>query len=315
MISIILAALVPIFFVLLLGYSAGKWRIVDNANVAQLNAVVMRYAIPASLFAATATTPRQSMLAQWPIVVILGGAMMLVYPLWFFLQRHILKRSLAESAVQTLSVSLPNYAAAGLPVVAALLGPNQIVPVAVAIATGALLPSPITLALLELSAARRGAQGDHGRGPIRHAITHALTRPIVLAPIAGTLCSLFGLALPDVAIASLRLIGQAAGGMALFVTGLILSAQQFRLRWNVLLAALTTNILQPLIALGIASVLTAPKDITHVAVLMAALPSGFFGILFGASYGHTSEDAGSAVIASTLASMFTLAAAIAWLYG
>jgi malonate transporter and related proteins len=314
-ISIILSALVPIFFVLLLGYSAGKWRVVDNKNVAQLNAVVMRYAIPASLFAATATTPREAMLAQWPIVVILGGAMMVVYPLWFFLQRRVLKRSLAESAVQTLSVSLPNYAAAGLPVVAALLGANQIVPVAVAIATGALLPSPITLALLELSAAKSGAQGSHGQGPIRHAITHALTRPIVLAPIAGMLCSLLGLALPAVAIASLRLIGQAAGGMALFVTGLILSAQQFRLRWNVVLATVTTNILQPLIAFGIASLLTAPREITQVAVLMAALPSGFFGILFGSSYGHSSEDAGSAVIASTLASMFTLAVAIAWLYG
>lgn len=312
MISVILTALVPIFFVLLLGYSAGKWRIVDNTNVAQLNAVVMRYAIPASLFAATATTPRQAMLAQWPIVVILGGAMMLVYPLWFFLQRYVLKRSLAESAVQTLSVSLPNYAAAGLPVVAALLGPDQIVPVAVAIATGALLPSPVTLALLELSAGRSGAQGGHG--PIRHAIGHALTRPIVLAPIAGTLCSLLGIPLPVVAIASFRLIGQAAGGMALFVTGLILSAQQFRLRWNVALATVTTNILQPLLAWGIASLLTAPKEITHVAVLMAALPSGFFGILFGANYGRTSEDAGSAVIASTLASMFTLAMAIAWLY-
>jgi malonate transporter len=312
-ISIILSALVPIFFVLLLGYSAGKWRVVDNKNVAQLNAVVMRYAIPASLFAATATTSRQAMLAQWPIVVILGGAMMVVYPLWFFLQRRVLKRSLAESAVQTLSVSLPNYAAAGLPVVAALLGPNQIVPVAVAIAAGALLPSPITLALLELSAAKSGA--PRAQGPIRHAIGHALTRPIVLAPIAGTLCSLLGLALPDVAIASLRLIGQAAGGMALFVTGLILSAQQFRLRWNIVLATVTTNILQPLIAFGIASLLTAPREITHVAVLMAALPSGFFGILFGSSYGHNSEDAGSAVIASTLASMFTLAVAIAWLYG
>ncbi|HEX7816449.1 AEC family transporter [Dyella sp.] len=315
MVTIIVSALVPIFFVLLLGYSAGRWRIVDNSNVAQLNAVVMRYAIPASLLAATAMTPRAAMLAQWPIVVILGAAMMLVYPCWFFVQRHVFKRSLAESAVQTLSVSLPNYAAAGLPVVAAMLGANQIVPVAVAIATGALLPSPITLALLELSAAERGSKSSHGQGPIRHAITHAITRPIVLAPIAGTLCSLLGLALPAVAIASFKLIGQAAGGMALFVTGLILSAQRFRLRGNVVFAVVVTNVIQPLIAWGIATLLDSPKDIAHVAILMAALPSGFFGILFGSSYGHRSEDAGSAVIASTLVSAVTLAVAIAWLYG
>jgi malonate transporter len=48
---------------------------------------------------------------------------------------------------------------------------------------------------------------------------------------------------------------------------------------------------------------------------MAALPSGFFGILFGSSYGLVSEESGSMVIASTVTSMLTLALAIAWLYG
>ncbi|GFZ85851.1 AEC family transporter [Dyella caseinilytica] len=312
MINVILMALAPIFFVLLLGYFAGKYHIVDNTHVSSLNTVVMSYAIPASLFVATAITPRQAMLAQWPVLVILGGAMMLLYPLWYLLQRRVLRTSASEASLQALTVSLPNYAAAGLPVALALLGPGHVVPVAVAIAAGSLLPSPVTLALLELSVAKQS-----GGAVMRaaRAVGHALIKPIVLAPVIGALFSLLSWSLPSVAVASLRQIGQAAGGLALFVTGLILSAQRFRLSWNVALATIVANIVQPLLAFVIALMLGAPAAIMKISVLMAALPSGFFGILFGSSYGMASEESGSTVIASTVISMFTLALAIAWLYG
>ena len=312
---IILLALLPIFFVLLLGYTAGKWRRVDNTHVGALNTVVMSYALPASLFAATAATPRQAMLAQWSLLLILGCAMMLIHPLWYLLQRRVLRRPAGEAAVQALTVALPNFAAAGLPIVAALLGADKTVPVAVAIAAGALLPSPVTLALLEL--AKGGADAAQGNMAIRvaRAMGHALRRPIVLAPIIGTMLSLLQWPLPDVAAASLRQIGQAAGGLALFVTGLILSAQRFRLSANTLLAVATINVARPLLALAIARLLGTPPEITRITVLMAALPAGFFGILFGKNYGVNSEEAGSTIIASTVASMFTLALVIGWLYG
>jgi malonate transporter len=59
---------------------------------------------------------------------------------------------------------------------------------------------------------------------------------------------------------------------------------------------------------------TAPVEITQLAVVMAALPSGFFGILFGNSYNRISVEANSTIIASTLFSTLTLAAAIGWTY-
>jgi len=52
-----------------------------------------------------------------------------------------------------------------------------------------------------------------------------------------------------------------------------------------------------------------------MSVLMAALPSGFFGILFGANAGFSSEDAGAIVIASTVVGTGTLALTLGWLYG
>jgi malonate transporter and related proteins len=102
--------------------------------------------------------------------------------------------------------------------------------------------------------------------------------------------------------------------MALFVTGLIVSAQHFRFTWNTALATLTANVLQPVLAFGIARLLSAPPQMLKIAVVMAALPAGFFGILFGESYGQKSQEASSQLIASTAAAVLTLAVAIAWVF-
>ena len=56
-------ALAPVFFVLALGYGAGRSRIVDNHQVDGLNALVMDFALPASLFMATASASREQLFA------------------------------------------------------------------------------------------------------------------------------------------------------------------------------------------------------------------------------------------------------------
>lgn len=47
-----------------------------------------------------------------------------------------------------------------------------------------------------------------------------------------------------------------------------------------------------------------------MSLLLSAVPSGFFGILFGLRYGIQSQEAGSTLIASSVLSALTLAAAI-----
>src|SRR5436190_1267375 len=73
MISVLTLALAPTFFVMLLGYTAGRAGIVNNMHVAELNTVVMGYALPASLLVATASTPRSALIAQWPVLVSLAA--------------------------------------------------------------------------------------------------------------------------------------------------------------------------------------------------------------------------------------------------
>lgn len=58
-----------------------------------------------------------------------------------------------------------------------------------------------------------------------------------------------------------------------------------------------------------------PHDLTKYLVLLAALPSGFFGLLIGAGYGAKSEVASSSLIVRTVLSILTLPIWIIYLNG
>ena len=70
------------------------------------------------------------------------------------------------------------------------------------------------------------------------------------------------------------------------------------------------NIVHPLLAAGLIVMLPIDRDTARAVLLLCALPSGFFGILFGLRYGFEYRVAGSTVIASSLASVATVAVAL-----
>lgn len=310
----ILLALAPIFFVLALGFCAGRMRIVDNLHVDGLNALVMNFALPASLFAATASAPRSEMFAQAPLFAILGAVMLVLFLVWYFGATRIFNESKANASLQALTIAFPNLAGVGLPIMAQTVGPSGAVPLAIALASGSIIVSPLSLIIVEMAAGKRGDAAANPLARIFNAIWHALTKPVVLAPALGILFSLSGLQTGPVIDACLRLIGQAAPGVALFLTGLILSSQAFRLDWRIIQATAMADIIRPLLAAAVAFSLPIPAETAKIAVLLAAVPSGFFGILFAVNYHLDSAAMGSMVTASTIFSIVTMAIAIAVLF-
>jgi malonate transporter and related proteins len=304
MLTIILNALVPVFFGLGLGYLAGWSRDVNNTHVAELNAMVMDFAIPAAIFATVAQASRATLLGQLPLAAILSISMLILYGATYLMARRVYGVARGEAAVQACTTSLPNYASAGLPLIAALLGGADLVSVAVAIACGAIVVSPLTLVILEIAAQKKGERH------IGTVLLRAFRKPIVLSPLLAVLFVLTGLGLPSLAAKSLTLMGEVAGGAALFLTGLILSAQRLRLGPSASIQTVAANIVHPLLAAALAWLFAVSPLTAREAIVLSALPTGFFGILFGLRFGISSEVVGTTLIASTVLSALTLAAAI-----
>jgi malonate transporter len=313
MLNSLLLALVPVFFVLALGYAAGKLCIVDNHHIDGFNALVMQFALPASLFVATASAARSEMLAQAPLFAVSGGVMLLIWLISYTFRRTVIKVSSPDASLQALTIAYPNLAGVGLPIVSAVLGRQGTVPVAVALAAGSILVTPLTLTVLEMHR-QAGAATSTRTVQILGAVSRSLTRPVVAAPALGILISLSGLKLNPVLESSLTLIGRAAAGVALFLTGLILSAQSFRLDRRVAIATGMADIVRPLLAAAAVTVLPLSQEIAKTTILLATIPSGFFGILFAVNYKQDSVTPGSMVIASTVFSVVTMTIAIAVLF-
>ena len=308
--TIFLNALVPVFFGLALGYYAGRRGRIDNKNVTALNVTLMHFLLPCSLFLAVGRTPRAVLQSESSLLAVLVLTMAVTYAIVYSVERSLLRQPSSEAAVQSLTVAFANNVAVGLPLLSILYGASGQLAVAAAIMAGVLVMSPITLVLLECGAVSSSASTTWPQR-LGSALLATLRRPVVLAPLCALGFPLTGHILPAAAVQTLDLTGKATIGVALFLTGLILSAQPLRIPLGAAFGVLLKNIVQPAIMFLLLLLFHLHGDIARQAFLISAIPAGFFGTVFGARYGVSSPDASSTLVLSTVLSIVTLPIAIA----
>jgi malonate transporter len=307
LLTFFLETLCPVFFVLALGYYAGWRGRIDNRNTTAINTVLMHFALPCSLFLGVARTSIATLRSQGPLFFVLTLVMVAIYAADFLLERRTLRSTAREASVQALTVSFANNVAIGLPLLASLYGSTGVIAVAAAIVSGALIVSPLTLVLLEYDASP--AEQSFGQRLFK-SIVASVRRPVVLAPIVALLVPIFGLGLPKPIVASADLIGKSTIGLALFLTGLILSAYRPRFSVSVAWGVLLKNLLQPALAAGLLLLFRMHGTLAQECLLLAAVPAGFFGTVFSARYGVDTLHTSSTLLYSTAACVVTLPAAI-----
>ena len=305
MIELLAKSLVPIFVGLLFGYAAGLRKVVDNKDVRTLVGFLMTFALPCYLFVTMASTPRQLLWGQAKPALVFAIVYVALFVATYYASRHLVKVTAANSAVLALTLGFPNAAAVGIPLLQAVYGPQASVTVAVALAVGAITITPITLVILESGTSAGRAVSHAAR--IRASLWSALKNPVFWAPVLGVVVAVVKFHVPVYVEKGLIILGAATEGTALFVTGLIVSAQRFTLNWSVGRAVLAKNVIQPALCLAVVLPLAMPLEQTRYVVLLSAIPCGFFGILFGEGLDATPEVASSSLIASTLISIFTVA--------
>jgi malonate transporter len=312
MFTLIVTALLPVFLVLFLGYFAGRRKLVDNKNVSSLNVMLMQFALPFTLFISIAKTPQQVILQNGPLALVLAISLVLVYVIVLLVQIKFYNRSLGEAAVQTLTIAFPNFASIGLPLLLPIFGADAALPVAIAIAVGSVTISPLTLALIELHKGQQQEDAAPVSGTQKFivALKNSVKKPIFIGPMLGLVLALIGVRLPPLVGVAFGPITAATAGVGLFLTGLMLSAQTIKVESNVVFGVVVKNLLQPLLVFGLVTAFRLPNPIAAQAVLLTAIPSGFFGLVFGAGNGLRPPVSGATLIASSLSALATLSAAI-----
>jgi predicted permease len=189
-----------------------------------------------------------------------------------------------------------------------LYGHEATLPVGVAILCGNLVAVPLTLLLLET----KNAQTTSASILRRYAagLAKSLRNAIVLAPAFGLCFSLAGYTLPLMWVRSFGFLAESVAGVALFVTGIVLSRESVTVDHHMLSGLSLRLIIQPLLTFVIALLLNCPGLLVRDAVLLMSCPGGFLGVLLGIAFHARTREAGSVLLLSTAASGITLAIVI-----
>jgi malonate transporter and related proteins len=311
MILTAITVLLPVFFVLGLGYIAGRAKQFDADQVRGLNELVLDYAMPAMMFVATVKTPRSQLLSEGLYALALLVALLGLFLIVVLVSTRFLHHSLGEAALQANLTSYPSVAFFGPPIFQGLFGASSLFSIAVAAVLSTITIVPLTLVLLEIHHQR--SAGDQARqlsSLIAQSLANTCKMPMVWAPLIGIVLVLVGVRVPEVFDNMLTLIGSTTSGVSIFLAGLITAAYEIKLNNEVIGNALVKMIAQPLLMAALVTSLGVASPLAREGIVVCAIPTAVLATLLAPRYRLYETESSSTLVATALLMMGTLPIAI-----
>lgn len=303
MLDQIVGPLVPVAFVIALGFVAGKRGTLSYSDSLLISRLVLNWIFPALLLAGMASTPR-SQLLDFRFVVATFVGLMGMYVLAFAI-RWYQCRQLKEATLKGLVCGYPDAAFMGIPILQTMFGPGSLYSVLVLNVIASLIMMPVTTMLLTIAS----GEGSGAKAFVS-SILEAVRRPLMWAPAIGILCSALAIKLPTVLADSLNLLGKATPGVSLLCLGLIMASVQLKLSREVWGNTALKLFVQPALMIGAAVLLSVSGIYAQQMILLCALPSATISGMFANEAGAYRDEAATSILVSTVLSVLTFPLAI-----
>jgi malonate transporter and related proteins len=297
-ISGLVGALLPVFFVLALGYLAGKRKAFNSDQAAGLSELALGFALPASLFVGMTEIPRELLLQQARLVLALLLAHVgLFLVAWFLLQRVTALQG-AASIICALMLATSATPVFGIAVLRPSLGDTSVGTVGlVALAINLVVPAAIILLEMEGSGASSAASSSH-RAQVLSGLKSGLQSPFLWGPVLGIVIVLAGLRIPKDVASCFEMIGSATSGVAVFAVGLTLAAHAFHLSKAVLLSTLGRITVQTAVLFALLHLLHVQSPFAREALVCCSFPLATIVVLLAAKYKSMEAESASVCTAS-----------------
>ena len=306
----ILTTLVPVAFVALLGYLAGRKTFSAKDRVL-LTRLVLNWLLPPLLLAGVLETPRSDLLNyKIPLIFLVG--LMVPFLAVLLVYRFGLRYGRGAAILKADLLSFPDLVFMGVPILHQLFGPLSLLPILVANLIPTLIIIPLTSLMLELGSKEPPCSG---RQVFAAPILHALRQPQICAPIAGDALIVLNVPMPKFAIDSLHLLGQPTTGLSLFVVGLIVTEEKVRLTLVVAVDSLFKNLLHPAAMLATVYAFGVTGVLAREAVLLAAIPSAVITTMFAEEYNILTSESPTTILATRVLSFVTIPMVILFTQG
>ncbi|HUA56416.1 MAG TPA: AEC family transporter [Candidatus Sulfotelmatobacter sp.] len=293
----------PVAFVIALGFLAGERGKLSQSDSLLISRLVLTWIFPALLLVGMANTPRAQLLDVRFVVATFIG-LMGMYAVAFAIgwYRH---RELKVAALKGLVCGYPDGAFMGIPILASMFGPGSLYSILVLNLVASLVMMPLTTMLLAIAS---GTQS--GAKAFVSSIAQAVRRPLMWAPAIGIAVSLLGIKLPTVLGDGLKLLGEATPGVSLLCLGLIMSSVKLKLSLDVWGNLGLKLLLHPALMIGVALALSVTGIYAQQMILLCALPSATISAMFANEAGAYRSEAATSILVSTVVSLITFSAVI-----
>ncbi|HEX5805443.1 MAG TPA: AEC family transporter [Macromonas sp.] len=308
----------PFFALVLAGFLAVRQRWLPLDAITGLNSFVLFFALPAMLYRFGSTTPIARLLDASVFSVYLVCALVMVGLAMVLSLNERIRWN--DAAFGALVATYPNNGFMGVPLLAALLGPQSVGTVIVAVMVDMVFTSSLCIALSRLAMGERGAWGA-----MRQVLRGVLANPLPWAMLLGALASATGLRLPQPVEQTVGMLADAASPVALFTIGAVLARAQLQsghplpARDYLPLVAMKL-LLHPLLLWGAGRLaqhagLPLSSETLLALVLIGALPSASNVAIQAERYGADTGRVARIILVSTALAFLTFSGAVAVLRG
>lgn len=308
MLSILNLAL-PFFGLIFIGFACGKWRRIPDEGLAWMNFFILYVALPALFFRILSKTPFEQ-LAQVDFVIACVLASASAFTIAYVISLILLRGNLAEATVAAVAGGFGNVGYMGPGLTLAAIGPEAAVPAALFFTFDVLLMFTLVPLLMAFSGS---ANLNLGRALLE--VTRGVfLNPLLIAAALGAAAAALQWEPPEAVDRLLQFLYTSAAPCALFALGVTVALRPLeRMPWEVPLLVAIKLVVHPILALLLLGWFGPFGEVwINTAVLMAALPPALSAYVFARQYDAWIEQASSAVLIGTIASVATLTA-VMWL--
>ena len=294
----------------MVGYVTASVGWFDQVAIRGLTRFVFDFAVPMLLLRtiSTATLPD---VIPWDYLAsyYLGTFIILLSGLG--ITRLLWQRTFSQQVINAFSSSFSNTVLLGIPIILLTFGDRAVLPLFIIIGTHGIIMVPLFTIMLEM--------GKSGRAPIKTVIVRTsyglFTNPLIIGLLSGLACNLFGITLWKPLDEMAKLLANSVTSCALFALGATLASFRKNIPWQeVPMIVILKTILHPVVVWGLATLVFRVKEVIwiQVLVLLAAQPTGVNPFLFASRYNVGQLVSSGAAFISTIFSIFTLSALLAF---
>ncbi|MFN0262526.1 AEC family transporter [Tepidamorphus sp. 3E244] len=303
----VLFVTLPFFAVCALGYLAVRSGFMAEEAVSHLNLFAFYFAMPALIAGALA---RQDIFAIVDGRIFLGWliAGIAIFAIGFFVLPLVRKGAAAgECALAGQASSVGNIGFLGIPLGITAFGDAFIGPLVAALLVDLIVLIPLSLGILERhkNETERASAFDTARSVVFN--------PFIIAIMTGVILSVSGIGMPVWLDGFASFLGGAASPVALFALGASLATKQAAgSKSSIALLTTLKLAVHPLLIFGILLLLGAPQGAAAITVLIAAMPVAGNVFVIAERYGVFVRPVSAAVLISTVLSVASVSAVLAW---